>query len=197
MQDYETLECDVLVIGSGASGIRAAFEAASYGVKVSLLNKGVIGWSGATITVAPSYEAAIGHEDLRDNPKIHFEDIVKYGRFLGDENLIKVLTNEATERLLDLELLGVQFEMENSKFRQVWEPGQKYPRTLRIKGGGRQLMKKLCEVLFGHIEIDLYEDHIAISLLTDGKASARALKHTSITVEPIDKKRIIRDFVKY
>ena len=92
---------DVVVVGAGGAGMRAAIAAAEAGARVVLLTKGQAARSGATAMACPSYQAAFSMEDERDSAAIAFEDTCYEGRYLGDENLIKVLTDEATERALE------------------------------------------------------------------------------------------------
>ncbi len=98
----EMIQTDVLIIGGGGAGVRAAIEADKHGVSVALINKGVVSRSGLTPMAGYSYQAAFGHADPKDNPKVHFEDMVREGRGLGDEILIYALVQEAAERALDL-----------------------------------------------------------------------------------------------
>ncbi|MBI2179092.1 MAG: FAD-binding protein, partial [Candidatus Tectomicrobia bacterium] len=80
--DEVRLKCDVLVIGSGAAGCRAAIEASEHSADVILTAKGVFGKSGTTNLACVVYDAALGHSDPNDSPQIHFEDSVVYSRFL-------------------------------------------------------------------------------------------------------------------
>jgi succinate dehydrogenase/fumarate reductase flavoprotein subunit len=95
MEQYEGVETDVLIIGGGAAGVRAAIEAADQGCNVILTNKGLISKSGAT-PMADTF--AIPLHPL-DSKKAHFEDIVRVGRDLGDQNLIQALVDDAKARL--------------------------------------------------------------------------------------------------
>jgi len=98
--EYEKIRTDVLIIGGGGAGVRAAIEADNLGVSVTLLSKGIISRCGLTPMAGYSYQAAFGHSNPADNPQVHFEDTVREGRRLGDENLIQCLTEEAMERAL-------------------------------------------------------------------------------------------------
>ena len=129
---------DVVVVGAGGAGMRAAIAAAEAGARVVLLTKGQAARSGATTMACPSYQAAFSMEDERDSAAIAFEDTCYEGRYLGDENLIKVLTDEATERALDLCRYGVKFRKnERGQFLQIVHPGHSFERNLVIMGDGR------------------------------------------------------------
>jgi len=162
----DQVRVDVLIIGGGGAGVRAAIEADQNGVSVALVNKGIISRSGLTPMAGYSYQAAFGHADPRDNPEVHFADTVREGRYLGDENLIWALTREAMERGLELEGYGVRFTREEGKFAQVRHPGQTYPRINRIPGRGYQMMLGLKKELARHSRIQVFEDCLVQKILT-------------------------------
>lgn len=161
----ERIETDVLVIGGGGAGARAAIEAHTKGASVILASKGPISRSGTTPQAWPSYEAPFGFEDPRDNPEVHFHDTVREGRFLGDENLVWPLASEAGQRALDLQQYGVRFEEKDGRFLQVHHPGQTYPRNLVIKGGGYGLISGLLRELRRRPDIKRLPDVMVTRLL--------------------------------
>lgn len=165
--EYGKISADVLIIGGGGAGVRAAIEADNRGVSVALVSKGVISRCGLTPMAGYSYQAAFGHSNPADNPRVHFEDTVREGRRLGDENLIRCLTEEAMERALEMERYGVRFTKENGKFAQVRHPGQTYPRINRIAGRGYQMMLGLKKELHRHPKIRVFEDCVVSKILTD------------------------------
>jgi len=170
MQLGEFLECDVLVVGGGGAATRAAIEADEQGVQVALISKGPIGRSGATPLAFTSYQAAFGHSDPRDNPRVYFHDTVREGRYLGDQDLIEAMVSEAVERALDLERYGVKFKKDDGQFYQALHPGETYPRNLLIEGGGYAMIAALRKELKRHRGIRLFEDHILTNLLSvDGE----------------------------
>ena len=101
----QIIKTDVLVIGGGISGTRAAIEAAGAGADVTLITKGIFG-SGTS--VGPVVCAAVGPwSTSEDSKELHFEGIVVNGRrFLCDQELAKILADEATDRLIELESYG-------------------------------------------------------------------------------------------
>lgn len=163
---YETAFADLLIIGAGGAGMRAAIEAAQQGVSVALVNKGINSRSGITPMAGGSYQAAFGHHDPRDNPDVHYADTVREGRRLGDENLIRAFSLEAAERALDLEAYGVKFAKENGNFFQVKHTGQTYPRVVRILGRGYQMMAGLGKELLLHPNIQVFQDCVVTKILT-------------------------------
>jgi fumarate reductase (CoM/CoB) subunit A len=167
LMNHEIIKTDVLIIGGGGAGVRAAIEADKHAVSVTLLNKGIISRSGITPMAGYSYQAAFGHADPQDNPKVHFEDMVREGRRLGDENLINALVQEARERALDLSKYGVHFAKKDGKFDQVKHPGQTYPRINRIPGRGYQMMMGLKKELLRPTKVNVYEDCLVCKIFLD------------------------------
>jgi len=164
---YEQIEADVLVLGGGGAAIRAAIAAKENGANVIVVCKGVVGRSGATPMACPSYQAAIAHQDPRDNAAIAFDDTVEEGRYLGDEDLILALTQESSERARDMERYGLKYEMAGGHWFQVQHPGHSYARNLVIRGCG-YAMNAALKRQSKKLSIPLYEDCMATRFLLDG-----------------------------
>ncbi len=172
MSKFETIETDVLIIGGGGAGARAAIEVAGGGGSALVLLKGLLARSGLTPMAYPSFQAAFGHMDPRDNPNVHFEDTCRAGRFLGDQNLVRALADEATDRALDLKRYGVGFKMNGDRFFQVRHPGQTYPRNLVIELGGFGLISGLKKEVRRHPQVTVLEDQVVTRLLvSDGRVT--------------------------
>lgn len=126
-------ETDVLIIGAGGAGLRAALEAREHGADVLVLSKGVAGRSGSTPTALTGYQAAFGHADSADSPRVHYEDTLRNGRYLSDPRLARILAQEAPASVLDLERLGVRFQKTaDGRFVQKrLDDSQSYPRSVR------------------------------------------------------------------
>lgn len=108
--EYET---DVLVIGGGAAGLRAALEAGRKGVKVLVASKGRAGKSGCSVMCTAAYSAAF--QEVGDDPDSHFADSLKVGEELNDRQLLRLLVNDAPERLRELRRLGVRLMEKDSQ----------------------------------------------------------------------------------
>lgn len=161
----EIRKTDILILGAGAAGMRAAIAAAETGVDVILATKGSAAKSGATPMACPSYQAAFAMEDDRDNPEIAFEDTCFEGRYLGDENLIFALTNEATDRAMDMLEYGVKYrKKENGNFLQVVHPGHSFERNLVILGNGYAMASGLKKECLKYPNIHLIEDFVATKI---------------------------------
>ncbi|MEN6591724.1 MAG: FAD-dependent oxidoreductase, partial [Methanobacterium sp.] len=97
---------DVLIIGSGGTGCRAAIEASKQGLDVTIISKGLSFKSGCTTLAEGGYNAAFGYVDKEDSTEAHFKDTLKGGAYLNDTKLVKILVEEAPERLEELESYG-------------------------------------------------------------------------------------------
>lgn len=174
MEKYHVIKTDVLVIGGGAAGVRAAIEADVEGSDVLVASKGPLARTGLTPLAYPCLQAAVGAMDSRDDADIHYQDIVREGKGLADQNLARVLADEAVSRFHDLERFGVKFETEHGKLFQAHFPGQTYPRNLLIVGGGFGLITGLKRELRRHQRAKIIEDLCISRLLTDGGELAGA-----------------------
>lgn len=175
VEEYEVLKTEVLIIGGGGAGVRAAIEADNQGGEVCLVSKGPLARSGITPMAFPSYQAAFGMSDPRDNPDIHYQDIVASGRGLSDQDLARILADESIPRALELEKFGVGFKKQDGKFFQVLHPGQTYPRNLFIMGAGFGLISGLKRELSRHPKVRVLEDFCVSRLLKVGGEVVGAL----------------------
>lgn len=106
---HEVIEAGVLIIGGGGSGCRAAIEAHDQGADVLMIVKGKLGNSGCTLNVGTS--AAVGEwGDPDDTPFSAMEDLLDHGGWLGVQDLAKVLTEEAPDRVREMDAWGIDFE---------------------------------------------------------------------------------------
>lgn len=128
--ESEIYQCDVLIIGSGGAGCRAAIEVSKHNLKPIIISKGLSFKSGCTGMAEGGYNAAFAFVDSEDNPDIHYEDTLKGGGFLNDPELAKILVDESPQRLIDLENFGALFDRQDSgKLNQRPFGGQQYRRT--------------------------------------------------------------------
>jgi succinate dehydrogenase/fumarate reductase flavoprotein subunit len=184
--ELELVQTEVLIIGGGGAGMRAAIAAADSGADVTLITKGQAARSGATPMACPSYQAAFAMEDPRDSTDTAFEDTCYEGRYLGDENLIKALTSEATERAMEMLDYGVRFRTkEDGTFLQVVHPGHSYERNLVIIGNGYAMAAGLRRKMLKYENIRIIEDVIATRLLKSGDRIAGAVSLDMRAGKPI------------
>ena len=102
MADYETHEHDVLVIGAGGAGLRAAIEASAAGVSVGLVCKSLLG-KAHTVMAEGGLAAALGHVDPQDGWEVHFRDTMKGGSFLSHWRMAQLHAQESPDRARELE----------------------------------------------------------------------------------------------
>jgi fumarate reductase (CoM/CoB) subunit A len=166
--EKEIHECDVLVIGSGGAGCRAAIEARKFNLEVIIVSKGLSFKSGCTTLAEGGYNAAFGYVDSEDSVDSHFQDTMKGGAYLNDMELVKILVNEAKDRLMELENFGAIFDrQESGKLNQRAFGGQSFRRTC-FQGDrtGHEMMMALKEEVIRQ-RIDTFDELMITSLLMD------------------------------
>ena len=106
---YETYEHDILVIGAGGAGMRAAVAAAEAGLSVGLVCKSLLG-KAHTVMAEGGIAAALGNVDPRDNWQVHFGDTMRGGQMINDYRMVEIFAKEAPERVFELERWGGLFD---------------------------------------------------------------------------------------
>ncbi len=175
--EREIHECDVLVIGSGGAGCRAAIEARKYNLDVIIVSKGLSFKSGCTNLAEGGYNAAFGYVDSEDSVDTHFHDTMKGGAYLNDMTLARILVQQAPERLIELESYGAIFDRQDSgKLNQRPFGGQSFRRTC-FQGDrtGHEMMMALKEEVIKQ-GIKTVDEVMITSLIMDdeGKSVAGA-----------------------
>jgi fumarate reductase (CoM/CoB) subunit A len=107
--EYKTIMCDVLVVGAGGAGCRAAIEAAKHNLDVIMLSKELLG-KAHTAMAEGGYNVSLGNVDPDDNPETHFKDTITGGNYLNNQHLAQVLVDQAAQRVFDLEDMGAVFD---------------------------------------------------------------------------------------
>jgi len=143
---YETIHTDVLVIGAGGAGTRAAIEAANHNVQVTLLSKELLG-KAHTCMAEGGYNAALANVDSADNWQVHFKDTIIGGAWLNNQRLVEVLVKEAGDRIFDLEEYGAVWDRTpEGKIMQRPFGKQTYRRTCYAADRtGHEMMQTLVE----------------------------------------------------
>src|SRR6059036_644169 len=109
MPEYQTFEHDVLVIGAGGAGLRAAIEASAGGVSVGMVCKSLLG-KAHTVMAEGGIAAALANTDPRDSWKVHFRDTMRGGKMLNNWRMAQILAQEAPSRVSELEAWGALFD---------------------------------------------------------------------------------------
>ncbi|MDI9619460.1 MAG: FAD-dependent oxidoreductase [Candidatus Nezhaarchaeota archaeon] len=169
MKNYELVTTDVLVIGAGGAGTRAAIEARRKGVEVALIAKGGFP-SGSTPKAMGGYQAAYTPQD---SPEAHFRDTVIGGLYLNNQRLVKVMANEALQRLKDLENFGTQFiKDEAGNYRIIHAAGTSYARNFVAVAG--EFMRGLIKEVQS-LGVQVYANTVVLDLLKHGNAVTGAV----------------------
>ncbi|OEC93739.1 MULTISPECIES: fumarate reductase (CoM/CoB) subunit TfrA [Methanobrevibacter] len=164
----KTISTDVLIIGSGGAGSRAAIEVDNAGLKAIIVSKGLSFRSGCTGMAEGGYNAVFKTVDKDDSKEAHIYDTLKGGSYLNDEKLVEILVNESPQRLIDLENYGALFDrQESGEIDQRPFGGQTYRRTC-YQGDrtGAELLNALKEEIIKR-DIECIEEVMITSLITD------------------------------
>src|SRR5437773_6522023 len=109
MPEYQTFEHDVLVIGAGGAGLRAAIESSASGVSVGIVCKSLLG-KAHTVMAEGGMAAAMGNVDDRDNWRVHFADTMRGGQYMNNCRMAELHAQEAPARVNELESWGAIFD---------------------------------------------------------------------------------------
>src|SRR5436190_1625025 len=132
MTNYDTYKYDVLVIGAGGAGLRAAIEASAHGVSVGLICKSLLG-KAHTVMAEGGIAAALSNVDDRDSWKVHFSDTMRGGQYLNNWRMAELHAKEAPERVRELEAWGALFDRtKDGRILQRNFGGHKYPRLAHV-----------------------------------------------------------------
>jgi succinate dehydrogenase / fumarate reductase flavoprotein subunit len=168
MADYETFEHDVLVIGAGGAGLRAAIEASGAGVRVGLVCKSLLG-KAHTVMAEGGIAAALANVDERDNWKVHFADTMRGGQYVNQWRMAELHAKEAPDRVRELEAWGAVFDRtKDGRILQRHFGGHKYPRLAHVGDRTGLEMIRTLQDHGVHQGIDVYMEHTVLSLLKDG-----------------------------
>ncbi len=169
MADYQTFEHDVLVIGAGGAGLRAAIESSAAGVSVGLVCKSLLG-KAHTVMAEGGMAAAMANVDDRDNWKVHFSDTMRGGQYINNWRMAELHAKEAPDRVRELEAWGAVFDRtKDGKILQRNFGGHRYPRLAHVGDRtGLELIRTLQDHGI-HQGIEVYMEVTVISLLKDGE----------------------------
>ena len=132
MTEYITHEYDVLVIGAGGAGLRAAIEASAQGVSVGIVSKALLG-KAHTVMAEGGIAAALAHVDDRDSWEVHFTDTMRGGQYLNDWRMAQLHAQQAPDRVRELEEWGAVFDRtKDGKILQRHFGGHAYPRLAHV-----------------------------------------------------------------
>ena len=163
---YETHEHDVLVIGAGGAGLRAAIEASAAGLSVGLVCKSLLG-KAHTVMAEGGVAAALGNVEPKDNWKVHFRDTMKGGRYLNQWRMAQLHAMEAPDRVNELEEWGAIFDRtKDGRILQRNFGGHKYPRLAHVGDRTGLEMIRTLQQHGIHLGISVYMECTVTRLLT-------------------------------
>jgi succinate dehydrogenase / fumarate reductase flavoprotein subunit len=177
MADYQTHEHDVIVIGAGGAGRRAAIEASAGGVSVGLVCKSLLG-KAHTVMAEGGVAAALANVDDRDNWKVHFSDTMRGGQYVNNWRMAQLHAQEAPDRVRELEAWGAVFDRTpDGRILQRNFGGHKYPRLAHVGDRtGLEMIRTLQDHGI-HMGMSVYMECTVVRLLKDGDRIAGALAY--------------------
>ncbi len=165
---FQSYEHDVLVIGAGGAGLRAAIEASAAGVKVGLICKSLLG-KAHTVMAEGGMAAAMAHVDDRDSWKVHFADTMRGGQYLNHFRMAELHAKEAPARVRELEAWGAVFDRtQDGRILQRNFGGHRYPRLAHVGDRTGLEMIRTLQDHGVHQGIDIFMEMTIVDLLTDG-----------------------------
>jgi succinate dehydrogenase / fumarate reductase flavoprotein subunit len=171
---YETHEHDVLIIGAGGAGLRAAIEALAQGVTVGVVCKSLLG-KAHTVMAEGGIAAAMANVDEADNWRAHFRDTMRGGKFLNNWRMAQLHAQEAPERVRELEQWGALFDRtENGEILQRAFGGHTFKRLCHVGDRTGLEMIRTLQDRGVHQGIDVYMECTITRLLKDGDRIAGA-----------------------
>ena len=174
MSSYETYDYDVLIIGAGGAGLRAAIEAATGNLSVGLICKSLLG-KAHTVMAEGGVAAALANVDERDSWRVHFADTMRGGQYLSNARMAELHAQESPERVRELEAWGALFDRtaEGSILQRNFG-GHQYPRLAHVGDRtGLEMIRALQDHGI-HQGIEVHMEHTIVSLLKNGERIAGA-----------------------
>ncbi|MEE2907152.1 MAG: fumarate reductase/succinate dehydrogenase flavoprotein subunit [Planctomycetota bacterium] len=174
---WKIRECDVLIIGAGGAGLRAAVEASGAGASVTVLSKSLLG-KAHTVMAEGGMAASMGHVDDRDNWKVHVTDTLRGGQYLNNWRMAELHAQQAPDRVRELEAWGALFDRTpDGRILQRNFGGHRYPRLAHVGDRtGLEMIRTLQDHGI-HQGIDFLMETTVVRLLKDGDRIAGAFAY--------------------
>jgi succinate dehydrogenase / fumarate reductase flavoprotein subunit len=183
MADYERHEFDVLVIGAGGAGLRAAIEASALGASTGLVCKSLLG-KAHTVMAEGGVAAALGNVWPEDNWQVHFRDTMRGGKMLNNWRMAQLHAQEAPERVLELERWGALFDRtKDGRILQRDFGGHRYARLAHVGDRTGLEMIRTLQQHAVHKGIEVFMECTISRLLMDGDRVAGAIGYWRETGE--------------
>ncbi|MCH2440368.1 MAG: fumarate reductase/succinate dehydrogenase flavoprotein subunit [Candidatus Poseidoniia archaeon] len=174
----ERVKCDVLVVGAGGAGLRAAISAAEAGAQVALVSKSLLG-KAHTVMAEGGIAAALGNMDERDNWKVHFRDTIRGGKGLCNWEMAKLHAEQSPERVRELERWGAVFDRTpDGRINQRNFGGHRFPRLAHVGDRtGLEIIRTLQDHVIHIDEVALHMETTVTRLLKSGNRVTGALAY--------------------
>jgi succinate dehydrogenase / fumarate reductase flavoprotein subunit len=192
---YETHEHDVVVIGAGGAGLRAAIEASRAGCKVALVCKSLLG-KAHTVMAEGGMAAAMANVDDRDSWRVHFADTMRGGQYLNNHRMAELHAKQAPDRVKELEAWGAVFDRtKDGRILQRNFGGHRYPRLAHVGDRtGLELIRTLQDKGV-HSGIDVFMEMTVHTLLMGGSGPERYGEWFSMPApESVRSRRVVGAF---
>src|SRR5687767_5338916 len=164
---FPVIDTDVLVIGAGGAGLRAAIEASAQGVKVAVITKSLLG-KAHTVMAEGGMAAAMGNVDDRDNWRVHFADTMRGGQYLNNWRMAELHAKEAPARVRELEAWGALFDRTpDGRILQRNFGGHRYPRLAHVGDRTGLEMIRTLQDHGVHLGLDVFMETTITTLLKD------------------------------
>src|SRR2546426_4710287 len=175
MPEYETHDFDVVVVGAGGAGLRAAIEASAEGAKTALVCKSLLG-KAHTVMAEGGIAAAMGNVYAEDNWQVHFRDTMRGGKMLNNWRMAQLHAQEAPDRVYELEGWGALFDCtEDGRILQRPFGGHRYDRLAHVGDRTGLEMIRTLQQHAVHKGIDVFMECTISRLLKDGDGISGAL----------------------
>ena len=170
ISEIKTVEHDVIVLGAGGAGLRAAIECSMQGLSTGLVCKSLLG-KAHTVMAEGGVAASLGNVDERDHWKVHFRDTMRGGKFLNNWRMAELHAREVPDRVRELEEWGAVFDRtKKGLINQRNFGGHRYPRLAHVGDRtGLEIIRTLQDHGI-HQGIDIYMECTGLDLIKDGDA---------------------------
>jgi fumarate reductase (CoM/CoB) subunit A len=165
---FKTIDTDVLVIGGGLAALRAALAARSTGARVLVAVKRKLGRSGSSANTTGGYAAAMAELNESDDPKLHYEDTIVGGAMVNDRKLVRLMVEEAPQRLAELWDVGAKFREREGRYLMSPSGDHRHARiTVPINSRGTDITLPLSDAVLAS-GVEALENCAIVELLRDG-----------------------------
>ena len=174
-ESYNKVKTDVLVIGAGGAGLRAAISAADAGLKTTVVSKSLIG-KAHTVMAEGGIAASLGNVDPKDNWQVHFGDVMEEGVYISNWRVAEILAKEVPDRVFELEKWGALFDRTpDGRILQRAFGGHTYRRLCHVGDRtGLELIRTLQDQAL-HRDIDVIDELYITQLIKDGERISGAI----------------------